>query len=118
MPIFTISFINFHLFSVNYIFFGMKYYKIIPRMGIFLNGLLEPKKVLYRHTTHLVSSSNDRFLHFQIVYRLLVLDTTLSHLFQSDTHHFPSLDTTHFELVFVLPWSPVLIKLQLLKLAR
>ena len=27
-----------------------------------------------------------------------------------DTHHFTSLDTTHFQLVFVLPFSPVLIK--------
>ena len=81
-------------------------------------GCLSLKLVLYRHTTHLVSSSKDHYLQFQILNRLLVQDTALLYQFLCDTHHFLSLDTTYFQLVFVPRYSPMLIKLQLLKLVR
>ena len=81
-------------------------------MGIFLNGLSGPK------SSPLPSSSKDHFLQFQILYRLLIQDTTLLHQFLSDTHHFLSLDTTHFQLVLVSRYSQILLKLQLPKLAR
>ena len=45
--------------------------------------------VFYRHTAHLVSSSNDHFLQFQIRNRLQVLGTTLAHQFQSDALDLP-----------------------------
>ena len=81
-------------------------------------GCYDLQLVVYDHTTHPVSSSRDHSQQFQILYGLLVQDTTLLHRFLSDTHHFPSLDTTHFQIVFVLPCSPVPMKLQLLKLVK
>ena len=72
------------------------------------------KLVIYGHTAHLVSSIKDHFLQFQILYGLLDQDTALLDQFLSDTHYFPSRDTTHYQLVFVLSCSPVLITPQLL----
>ena len=57
------------------------------------------KLILYRHTARLVSSSKGHCLEFQILYRLLVLCTTLSHQFQCDTHYLTSYDTNRFKLV-------------------
>ena len=111
------KFHKFPFFSLyNFVF--LKYsYKIMPRMGIFLNGRLGPKLVLYRHTTHLVSSSKDHFLQLQILYRLLVLGSTPSHQFQSDTQP-PFLRYKPFPISFEHPYLPVPIMLQPLKLVR
>ena len=78
-------------------------------------GCLDIKLVLYHHTTHLVSSSIDHSPQFQILCCLFGQDTNLSHHFQSDTHYPSFLDTNRFQLVFEHLYSPVAIKLQLLK---
>ena len=60
------------------------------------------KLVLYRHITHLVSSSKDHSVQFQILYRLLVQDTALLHQFLSDTP-LPFLRYNQFPISFCTP---------------
>ena len=72
-------------------------------MGIFLNGLLRPKISPLPAYKPPCFIKNRPFPTIQIHYRLLVQDTALLHQFLSDTHHFPSLDTTHFQISFRTP---------------
>ena len=76
--------------ACNIFLFESNITKSYQEWGYFLNGLLGPKISYLRHTARLVSSIKDHYLQFQILYRLLVPGTTLSHQFQSDTHDLPS----------------------------
>ena len=80
-------------------------------MGIFLNGLLEPK---ISHTAHLVSSSKDHFLQFQILLPLVGPRYSPSPSVSIWHTPLPFLRYNPFPVTFVLPCSPVMIKPQLL----
>ena len=70
MFVITNSLINFHFFFIVYnIFFWKYYYKFIPSMGLFLNGLLEPKISPLPSYSPPCFFKKIPFLQFQILYR-------------------------------------------------